>query len=320
MKCLITGGAGFIGSHLTEVLLAGGDDVIALDNLSTGRRENLGGFASEPRYRFVEGSILDESLMDHLIGEADVVYHLASAVGVRLIIDEPVKTIETIVGGTDMVLRMAHRYNKPTLVTSTSEVYGKGSKVPFGEADDVVLGPTTTRRWVYACAKMLDEFLALAHWYESMLPVVCVRLFNTVGPRQTGQYGMVLPRFVQAALAGEPITVYGDGEQSRCFCHVTDVVSALTKLPECTEAHGKVVNIGSDEEVTMNDLALRVKELADSPSEIVRVPYEKAYVEGFEDMRRRVPNLQLAHKMIGYKPQHSLDDIITTIIKYWRGE
>lgn len=320
MKCLITGGAGFIGSHLTEALLERGDDVIALDNLSTGRRENLAGFASEPRYRFVEGSILDEALMDHLIGEADVVYHLASAVGVRLIIDEPVKTIETIVGGTDLVLRMAHRYGKPTLVTSSSEVYGKGSKVPFGEGDDVVLGPTTTRRWVYACAKMLDEFLALAHWYESMLPVVCVRLFNTVGPRQTGQYGMVLPRFVQAALTGEPITVYGDGQQSRCFCHVSDIVGALTQLPACTAAHGKVVNLGSDEEVTINELALRVQALTNSPSQIMRVPYEKAYVEGFEDMRRRVPNLKLAKKLIGYEPSHSLDDIITAIIKYWRGE
>ena len=314
MKCLITGGAGFIGSHLAEAMLARGDDVIALDDLSTGRRENLAGFASEPRYRFVEGSILDESLMDHLVGEADVVYHLASAVGVRLIIDEPVKTIETIVEGTDVILRMAHRYGKPTLITSSSEVYGKGSKVPFSESDDVVLGPTTTRRWVYACAKMLDEFLALAHWYESMLPVVCVRLFNTVGPRQTGQYGMVLPRFVQAALEDKAITVYGDGEQTRCFCHVADVVGALLQLPACAEAHGKVVNLGSDHEVTMNELAQHVVELADSDSQITHVPYEKAYVEGFEDMRRRVPNLKLAKKLIGYEPQHSLDDIIRSVI------
>jgi len=318
MKILVTGGAGFIGSHLSDALLARGDQVIALDDLSTGRRDNIAELLNHKSYRFVEGNILDESLMDHLVGEADVVYHLASAVGVQLIIDQPVKTIQTIVGGTDVMLRMAHRYGKPTLVTSTSEVYGKGSKIPFSEGDDVVIGPTTTRRWVYACAKMLDEFLALAHWYESKLPVICVRLFNTVGPRQTGQYGMVLPRFVQWALKNEPIRVYGDGEQTRCFCHIHDVVGALLKLPACTTAHGKVVNIGSNQEVTINQLAERVITLSESKSTIERVPYEKAYVEGFEDMRRRVPDLSLAGELIAYRPERSLDDVIRSIVGYWR--
>lgn len=318
MNVLVTGGAGFIGSHLTEALLSRGDRVTGLDDLSTGRRENQVAFTENENYQFAEGNILDETLMDQLVADADVVYHLASAVGVQLIIDQPVKTIQTIVGGTDVMLRMAHRHNKPTLVTSSSEVYGKGSKIPFNESDDVVLGPTMTRRWVYACAKMLDEFLALAHWYESKLPVVCVRLFNTVGPRQTGQYGMVLPRFVQWALAGEPIKVYGDGEQSRCFCHVQDVVDALVQLPTCAAAHGQVINLGSNHEVTINQLAQRVKALTHSQAPIEHVPYEKAYVDGFEDMRRRVPDLSRAGELIGYSPRRSLDDIIQAIIDYWQ--
>jgi UDP-glucose 4-epimerase len=318
MHVLITGGAGFVGSHLAQTMLDGGHRVSILDDLSTGRRDNLDGFIDDDRCRFVEGSILDENLVDQLAADCDAIFHLASAVGVQLIIDQPVKTIETIVDGTDRVLRCAHNRNLPTLITSSSEVYGKGSKVPFAESDDVVLGPSTTRRWVYACAKMLDEFLALAHWYESKLPVVCVRLFNTVGPRQTGQYGMVLPRFVQWALEGKPITVYGDGEQTRCFCHVSDVVGALSKLITCDQAFGRVINIGSNQEVTINQLAQRVKTITDSSSPIERIAYEQAYVEGFEDMRRRVPDLTQANELIGYKPTHDLDAIIHSIVAYWR--
>jgi UDP-glucose 4-epimerase len=318
MHVLITGGAGFVGSHLTQTMLDQGHRATIVDDLSTGRRDNLAAMLDHDNCRFVEGSILDEILIDQLAADCDAIFHLASAVGVQLIIDQPVKTIETIVDGTDRVLSCAHRRNLPTLITSTSEVYGKGSKVPFAESDDVVLGPTTTRRWVYACAKMLDEFLALAHWYESKLPVICVRLFNTVGPRQTGQYGMVLPRFVQWALEGKPIKVYGDGEQTRCFCHVADVVGALSKLIDCDAAYGRVINVGSDQEVTINQLAERVKAITGSSSPIEHIPYEQAYVEGFEDMRRRVPDLTQAGQLIGYKPTRDLDAIIRSIVDYWR--
>lgn len=319
MKSLVTGGAGFIGSHLCEALLADGGQVVAFDNLTTGRASNIEHLQGHPSFRFVAGSVLDEAALEPLVRQADRVFHLASAVGVRLIIDQPVSTIDTIVEGTRLTLKLAERWRKPVLLTSSSEVYGKGSRIPFSEDDDIVLGPTGKRRWLYACAKMLDEFLALAHWHESKLPVVCVRLFNTVGPRQTGQYGMVLPRFVQQAIKGDPITVYGDGKQSRCFCHVSDAVGAIIALMNCEAARGKVVNVGSDHEVSMFDLAKRVIALTGSSSSIQMVPYEEAYVEGFEDMRRRLPNLSLANQLIGYTPRQSLDDIIRATITYWRG-
>jgi UDP-glucose 4-epimerase len=318
MKALITGGAGFIGSHLCELLLEAGHAVTVVDDLSTGRFENIAHLEGMGNFSIIIDTVLNQPMMEELIRSCDVVFHLASAVGVRLIIQQPVKTIETIVGGTEVVLRFAARYRKKVLITSTSEVYGKGNGIPFSEGNDTVQGPTTTRRWAYASAKALDEFLAFAHWYESRLPIVCVRLFNTVGPRQTGQYGMVIPRFVQQALRAEPITVYGDGEQSRCFAHVKDIVSALDRLTTCNKAYGKVVNIGNPEEVTMNCLAARVKELTGSASAIIHVPYEEAYVEGFEDMRRRVPDISLAKKLIGFRPERNLDEILKSVITHER--
>jgi len=318
MRYLVTGGAGFIGSHLCEGLLAEGHKVLVLDDLSTGRYENIGRLESGEDFRFVLGSVTDAALVTECLGQCDAVFHLASAVGVRLIIDQPARTIETIVGGTDVVLRACARYRRPMLLASTSEVYGKSENVPFSEEDDRVLGPTTQRRWSYACAKALDEFLTLAHWYESRLPVVIVRLFNTVGPRQTGQYGMVVPRFVQQGLGGEPITVYSDGRQTRCFTHVRDVVEALPKLFALPEARGQVYNVGSNEEVSIMRLAERVKELTGNRSEIVTIPYEEAYLEGFEDMRRRVPDLSKVSKAIGFRPTRGLDDILADVIEDMR--
>jgi UDP-glucose 4-epimerase len=317
MNALVTGGAGFIGSHLCEFLLQQGLSVTCVDDLSTGRYENIG-HLENGSFRLIIDTILNRALTEEMVRSADIVFHLASAVGVRLVIDQPVKTIETIVEGTNVVLTYARRYRRPVLITSTSEVYGKGSKVPFSESDDTVQGATTTRRWAYAAAKALDEFLALAHWYETRLPVVCVRLFNTVGPRQTGQYGMVIPTFVRQALRGEPITVFGDGEQTRSFCSVLDVVPALVALVQCRNAFGKVVNVGNPQEVSVNLLAKRVKELAAASSEIRHIPYEKAYVEGFEDMRRRVPDVSLAKTLIGFHPSRSLDDILNSVIEYER--
>jgi UDP-glucose 4-epimerase len=314
MRHLITGGAGFIGSHLCEHLIAAGDDVLVLDDLSTGRYENVAALEGGGRFRFIFGSVNNGDLVTECVRQCDAVMHLASAVGVRLIIDQPVRTIETIVSGTDTVLRTCARYRKPVLITSTSEVYGKSEKLPFREEDDRVMGPTTQRRWSYACAKALDEFLALAHWYEYRLPVVIVRLFNTVGPRQTGQYGMVVPRFVRQGLAGEPITVYGDGKQTRCFAHVLDVVEALPKLLQLPDARGQIYNVGSTEEITMLELAQRVKAATGGGSKIVMVPYEEAYVEGFEDMRRRVPDLTKVRKAVGYRPKRGLDEILKDVI------
>lgn len=316
MNALVTGGAGFIGSHLVEHLMNDGCTVSVIDDLSTGRYENIAHLEGTDGFRLVIDTVLDRPLMEELVKSADVVFHLASAVGVKLIIDEPVKTIETIVEGTENVLSLARRYRKRVLITSTSEVYGKAASVPFSEDDDTVQGPTTTRRWAYAAAKALDEFLALAHWYETRLPVFCVRLFNTVGPRQTGQYGMVVPRFVGQALRGEPITVYGDGAQTRSFCHVADVVPALVKLTSCPEAQGKVVNIGNPEEVSITELAERVKAITGSDSPIKYIPYEQAYVEGFEDMRRRVPDISLAKRLIEFQPPHNLDDILRAVAEY----
>lgn len=287
---LITGGAGFIGSHLTDALLAAGHEVLVIDDLSTGRYANIARHAGNPRFHFARASILDGIVLDRLASQADVIVHLAAAVGVQLIVQQPVHTIETNVMGTEAVLKAALRYGCRVLVASTSEVYGKGSRIPFAEDDDVLLGPSSRSRWSYAASKMVDEFLALAYQDEYGLEVVPVRLFNTVGPRQTGRYGMVIPRFVGQALAGEPITVYGDGQQSRCFCAVGDVVAALVGLSAHPEAPGRVYNVGSDEETTIMALAERVRALTGSVSPIVTVPYAEAYAPGFEDMQRRVPD------------------------------
>ena len=321
MKYLVTGGAGFIGSHLCEHLLSGGDDVLVLDDLSTGRYENIAQLDDGgTRFRFVLGSVNDADIVAECIRQCDAVFHLASAVGVRLIIDQPVRTIETIVGGTDVILCACARHRRPVLLTSTSEIYGKSDKVPFREGDDRVMGPTTQRRWSYACSKAIDEFLALAHWTEYRLPVVIVRLFNTVGPRQTGQYGMVVPRFVQQGLAGEPITVYGDGKQTRSFAHVRDVVAALPRLLQLPAARGQIYNLGNDEEVTILELAERVKSITGSRSEIVFVPYEEAYVQGFDDMRRRVPDLTKVADAIGYRPRTTLDGILKDVVDYGKAQ
>lgn len=319
MKALVTGGAGFIGSHLCEFLLEKEYSVKVIDDLSTGRYENIGCLDRNENFEFVNDTVLNKGLIEELVKSVDVIFHLASSVGVRLIIEQPVKTIETIVEGTNIVLSQARRYRKKVLITSSSEVYGKGSKIPFSEKDDTVLGPTSTRRWAYGAAKGIDEFLAFAYWYETRLPVICVRLFNTVGLRQIGQYGMVIPIFIQQALQGQDITVYGHGEQTRSFCHVSDVVSGLVDLMNCDDAIGKVVNIGSNEEVTINYLAERVKILTKSSSQIVHIPYEKAYTEGFEDMVRRVPDISLAKRLIGFNPRYNLNEILKSIVKIGYG-
>ena len=314
MRYLVTGGAGFIGSHLCERLLDDGHDVLALDDLSTGRFSNVAPLEGRPGFELRVASVTDPAEVERCVLESSAVFHLASAVGVRLVVDEPVKTIETIVNGTDSVLRCCARYRRPMLLTSTSEVYGKSDRIPFREEDDVVLGPTTTRRWAYAGAKMLDEFLALAHWHEARLPVVVARLFNTVGPRQTGRYGMVVPRFVQQGMAGEPITVYGDGSQSRCFAHVLDVVDALVRLIHHPKARGEVFNVGNGEEVSIMQLAERVRELTGGRSDIWTIPYDEAYTSGFEDMVRRVPCLDKIRRLIGYEPTRGLDQILADVM------
>jgi UDP-glucose 4-epimerase len=312
MRYLITGGSGFIGSHLADHILAKESDaqITLLDDLSTGRYQNIAHLENHPRVRLLIGTVLNENLLESLLRDTDQIFHLASAVGVKLILERPVQSIETIVKGTNAVLQLASRYRRPVLLTSTSEVYGKSTAVPFREDGDQVMGATDKQRWAYASAKALEEFLALAHFRETRLPVVIVRLFNTVGPRQTGRYGMVLPTFVRQAQNNEDITVYGDGKQSRCFCHVFDVVEALAKLVQTPAARGEVVNIGTSEEITMFELAQRVKRVMKSNSEIRLVPYGEAYVEGFEDMARRVPCLEKAAKLIGYAPRRTLDDCI----------
>ena len=315
MNVLITGGAGFIGSHLSAALVAAGEKVTVLDDLSTGCVDNLRGLEKGGYLELHVGSVNDAKLVDELVAKADFVYHLASAVGVRLIIDQPVHTIESIVGGTTVVLEACNRHWKPFLLTSTSEVYGKGSRIPFNEDDDTVMGATCRRRWSYACAKALDEFLALAYWVERHLPITVVRLFNTVGPRQTGQYGMVVPTLVTQALSGKPITVFGDGTQSRCFTHVSDIVETLMMIPEAPQAHGQVINLGNDQEITIFGLAERIKELTGSPSPIKIIPYDQAYGPGFEDMHRRVPDLSKAARLLGYRPTRSLDDILHDVIQ-----
>lgn len=320
MKILITGGAGFVGSHLADKLISEGHEITVIDDLSTGRYSNVAHLEDTERFRLIIDTVLNERLMEELIRETDRVYHMASAVGVKLIMEHPVRTIETIFRGTDVVLGFCSRYRKRVLIPSTSEVYGKGASIPFKEDDDLLTGATDKHRWAYACAKTLDEFLALAHFKETRLAVVVVRLFNTVGPRQTGQYGMVVPRFVHAAIKNEPIQVHGDGTQSRCFGHVHDIVEALAKLLETPACFGQVINLGNDEEVSIKQLADKAIALTRSGSEIQFIPYEEAYGEGFEDMRRRVPSLDKAKQLIGYQPTRTLEDIINDVADEFRNE
>jgi UDP-glucose 4-epimerase len=318
VRALITGGAGFIGSHLADALLAQGHEARVLDNLSTGAIENIAHLKGRAGFAYTIDSVTNESLLAELIDQCDVVFHLAAAVGVKLIVEQPVHTIETNVHGTEVVLKHANKKKKLVVVASTSEVYGKSTDVPFREGADLVLGATVRHRWAYACSKLLDEFLALAYWKEKRLPVVIVRLFNTVGPRQTGQYGMVLPTFVRQALAAQPITVFGDGTQSRSFTYVADVVEAVIKLALEPQAVGEVFNVGNVEEVSIGALAARVKALAGSESPIAFIPYDEAYEAGFEDMPRRVPDIAKIQRLIGYQPRLGLDDIIRSVIEHIR--
>ena len=320
MKVLITGGAGFIGSHLAEEHLKRGDEVYIIDDLSTGSMENIERVKGLPSFHYYLDSVTNHHLIAELVDLCDVVYHLAAAVGVKLIVESPVRTIETNIRGTEVVLHHAAKKRKRVLITSTSEVYGKRDRVPFQEDDDLVMGATNKGRWSYACSKAIDEFLAIAYWKEKKVPTVLARLFNTVGPRQTGRYGMVIPNFVRQALTGEDITVYGDGSQSRCFTHVSDVVWALMRLIEHPKAVGEVYNIGSDREVTILQLAERIKSLTGSDSEIVFLPYEQAYEEGFEDMLRRVPDTLKIHRLIDYQPTFDLDEILGSVIDYQRSK
>jgi len=318
MRVLITGGAGFIGSHLAEALIEAGHQVMVIDDLSTGSFDNIAHLKGQAGFRYTIDTVLNEPVLAELVDQCDVVYHLAAAVGVRLIVEAPVRTLETNVHGTEVVLKAAAKKQRLVVVASTSEVYGKSDAVPFREDGDIALGSTVKHRWAYACSKALDEFLALAYWKEKRLPVVIVRFFNTVGPRQTGRYGMVVPNFVRQALAGEPITVFGDGKQTRCFTYVGDVVGALTAIVAREEAHGNVYNVGNTEEVSIYALAERVKALTKSASPIVTIPYDQAYESGFEDMPRRVPDLTKIRALIGYEPQVSLDEILRRVIEYHR--
>ena len=320
MRVLITGGAGFIGSHLSDAYLKRGDEVFIIDDLSTGSFENIRHLKDHPRFHYTIESVHNQPVTAELVDQCDVIFHLAAAVGVKLIVESPVRTIETNVHGTEVVLSLANKKKKKVLIASTSEVYGLSTQVPFKEDGNLVMGATTKGRWSYACSKAIDEFLALAYWREKKLPTVVVRLFNTVGPRQTGQYGMVIPTFVKQALAGRPITVYGDGKQSRCFCYVGDVVGALMKLMDDEDAVGQVFNIGSNQEISIIDLAKKVKALAKSDSEIVLVPYDEAYEEGFEDMPRRVPDISKINQQVGFKPERDLEGILLSVIDYYSGE
>lgn len=314
MKVCVTGGAGFIGSHLAERLLARGDQVLVLDDLSTGSMDNLADCVGRPGFAYRIGSATDVPLVAELVDRCDVTVHLAAAVGVRLIVERPVHTIETNVRATEVVLGAAAKKGKLVVVASTSEVYGKGLRIPFREEDDLTLGPTTHSRWAYACSKALDEWLALAYWREKQVPVIVTRFFNTVGPRQTGRYGMVLPTFAAQAVRDEPITVFGDGTQSRCFGHVQDAVEATLRLIGTPGAVGEVFNVGSDREVTMLQLAEMVRKAAESRSEIRLVPYAEAYAAGFEDMRRRVPDVSKLERVVGYRPRTSLEEIIADVV------
>jgi UDP-glucose 4-epimerase len=318
MRAFITGGAGFIGSHLSDALLAAGHEVTILDNLSTGSIENIAHLKGRQGFTYRIDGVENEPLLAELVDGCDVVFHLAAAVGVKKIVDEPVQTIETNVQGTEIVLKHANKKKKLVVIASTSEVYGKSTDVPFREDADLVMGPTMKHRWAYACSKAIDEFLALAYWKEKGLPVIVVRFFNTVGPRQTGQYGMVIPNFVKQALAGRPITVFGDGCQSRSFTYVGDVVDALVRLVQEPRAVGQVFNIGNAGEISMRDLAEKVRAMTGSRSEIVLVPYDQAYEAGFEDMKRRVPDLRKIDALIGYEPKVQLDEILARVIEHFK--
>jgi UDP-glucose 4-epimerase len=320
MKVLITGGAGFIGSHLCEKLLNAGNQVTALDNLSTGKYDNVVHLKENPNFNLVVGNILNEELVDKLCEKTDIIFHLAAAVGVDLIVKYPLESLTTNIKGSEIVLDMAQRYNKKVLITSTSEIYGKNINGPLQEDNDRILGSPLKSRWSYSTAKAVDEILAYVYWKEKGLPTIIVRLFNTVGPRQTGAYGMVIPRFVTQALKGEPLSVYGDGKQSRCFLHVQDAVNALIKLMQTPQAIGQVFNLGSQEEVTIKGLAQKVIQLTASNSRIIYIPYEQAYEEGFEDMQRRVPDINKIQKLIGYKPTQNLQDILIGVIEYFRNK
>jgi UDP-glucose 4-epimerase len=316
---LITGGAGFIGSHLADAYLQRGSEVHIIDDLSTGKIENIQHLKGNPQFHYTIDTVHNHPLTAELVDQCDVVFHLAAAVGVKLIVESPVRTIETNIRGTEVILSIANKKKKKVLIASTSEVYGLSSDVPFREDGNLVMGATTKGRWSYACSKAIDEFLALAYWREKKLPTIVVRLFNTVGPRQTGQYGMVIPTFVKQALSGRPITVYGDGKQSRCFGYVGDVVGALIALMENPKAVGQVFNIGSNQEITILDLAHRIKELTQSTSEIVFVPYDEAYEEGFEDMPRRIPDISKVSELVGFRPNMNLDGILKSVIDYQSG-
>ncbi|MEW6355231.1 MAG: GDP-mannose 4,6-dehydratase [Planctomycetota bacterium] len=318
MHALITGGAGFIGSHLAELLLSKNQAVTIIDNLSTGSMDNIAHLTSNPNFHFAIETITNEVVMDRLVSECDTVYHLAAAVGVELVVRRPVHVLETNILGSETVVRAANRYRKQVVLASTSEIYGKSEKTPFREEDDRLLGPTTRSRWSYSCSKAVDEFLALAYHKEKGLPIVIVRFFNVVGPRQTGRYGMVVPRFVQQALADKTITVYGDGRQSRCFCHVRDAVRGVAMLADCAEAEGGVFNLGSDEEITILDLAKKVIEMTGSKSEINLIPYNEAYEEGFEDMHRRVPDISKIRRTVGYEPEFSFEATLQSVIDYFK--
>ena len=315
MKVLITGGAGFIGSHLTGKLLAEGNRVAIIDNLSTGSLVNIADFKTNPDFAFIEGDIRNLQLIEPLVAQCDVIYHLAAAVGVRLIAEDPVHTIETNIGGTEIVLNAANKFGKKILIASSSEVYGKSVTVPFCEEDDIVLGSTSVSRWSYACSKAIDEFLGLAFYQQFGLGVIICRFFNTIGPRQTGQYGMVVPRFVQKALCNEPLEIYGTGQQTRCFSYVGDLIDAITKLINSDKAMGKVYNIGSNEEISINELADKVIAMTGSQSKKQYVSYEQAYGRPIEDMMRRVPSVERVNKAIGWEPKTSLDEILAEIIK-----
>jgi UDP-glucose 4-epimerase len=320
MRYLITGGAGFIGSHLADALLDQGHQVAIIDDLSTGAFRNIAHRRDHPKFSYVIDTIMNAPVLNELVDEADVVFHLAAAVGVKLIVESPVRAIETNIQGTERVLQAAAKKKKKVFICSTSEVYGKSHAIPFKEDGDLVLGSTVRGRWSYACSKAIDEFLAIAYWREKRLPTVVVRLFNTIGPRQTGHYGMVVPRFVSQALAGRPITVYGDGTQTRCFTHVADVLRALIKLADFEPANGDVFNVGGEDEVSILSLAEKVRELVGSDSEIVFVPYDQAYEDNFEDMCRRLPSIDKIRKAVGWEPTFTLEEILESVIEHHRSE